>query len=41
LLLSKRHQSIVASAEAAHREQWGAEDAPNERGTKRSVRAVK
>ena len=29
LLLSRRHQRIVAQAEAAHRRQWGAEeDAP-------------
>ena len=26
LLLSKRHERIVAQAEAAHRAQWGAED---------------
>jgi len=26
LLLSKRHERIVAQAEAAHRRQWGAED---------------
>jgi hypothetical protein len=26
LLLSKRHERIVAQAEAAHRKQWGAED---------------
>lgn len=26
LLLSRRHEHIVASAEAAHRKQWGAED---------------
>lgn len=26
LLLSNRHQSIVSSAEAAHRRQWSAED---------------
>jgi hypothetical protein len=28
LLLSNRHQRIVASAESAHREQWGVEDGP-------------
>ena len=26
LLLSRRHERIVASAEAAHRKQWGADD---------------
>jgi hypothetical protein len=26
LLLSKRHERIVAQAEAAHRKQWGAEE---------------
>ena len=31
LLLSKRHQRIVNSAEAAHRKQWGAEDGPRHR----------
>lgn len=28
LLLSRRHERIVARAEAAHREQWGADDGP-------------
>lgn len=28
LLLSKRHRKIVASAEADHRRQWGAEEDP-------------
>jgi len=27
LLLSRRHESVVASAEAAHRKQWGVDDA--------------
>lgn len=31
LLLSKRHRKIVASAEAAHRRQWGAEEAGKRR----------
>ena len=31
LLLSKRHESVVASAEAAHRRQWSAEDGPRRR----------
>jgi hypothetical protein len=28
LLLSRRHRKIVASAEADHRKQWGAEEGP-------------
>jgi hypothetical protein len=39
LLLSRRHQHIVASAEAAHRRQWGVED-DNGRRDKASRRGV-
>ena len=31
LLLSRRHHRIVASAEAEHRKQWGAEEGPPRR----------
>ena len=31
LLLSKRHERVVASAEAAHRQQWTGEDLPRRR----------